>query len=41
MCLEAVVMVLKGSTKKLQWDEIKKEVSNIHFRKNIIQFDSE
>mmetsp|Transcript_2746 Transcript_2746/g.372 ORF Transcript_2746/g.372 Transcript_2746/m.372 type:complete len:134 (-) Transcript_2746:477-878(-) len=41
MCLEAVVISLTNSSKKLSWDDIKKEISNINFRRNILTYDPE
>lgn len=41
LCLEAVVMVLSGTTKKLEWKEISKEISNINFRRNMLTYDPE
>lgn len=39
--MEAVIMTLSNSTKKMEWDDLKKEISNINFRRNILTFDPE
>lgn len=40
--MEAVVMVMSGSTKKSSWDDIKKEmVTNMNFRKTLLTYDPE
>lgn len=41
ICLEAVVICISGNTKKPEWDAIKKEISNINFRKKLTSFDPE
>mmetsp|Transcript_347 Transcript_347/g.53 ORF Transcript_347/g.53 Transcript_347/m.53 type:complete len:88 (+) Transcript_347:209-472(+) len=41
MCLEAVVLAMTNSSKKITWDDIKKEISNINFRRNMLTFDPE
>jgi hypothetical protein len=34
-------MVLGNTTKKLEWKEISKEISNINFRRNMLTYDPE
>lgn len=41
MTLEAVIVTLNNSTKKFSWDDIKKEITNINFRRNIFTYDPE
>ncbi|KRX07561.1 hypothetical protein PPERSA_11110 [Pseudocohnilembus persalinus] len=42
LCLEAVIVALTGTTKQKQlvWDKIQKEVGNINFRRNILNYDA-
>lgn len=41
ICMEAVVMAMSGSTKKSSWEEIRKEIANINFRKTLLTYDPE
>jgi hypothetical protein len=41
LTLEAVIVTVTNSAKKLSWDDIKKEISNINFRKNMFTYDPE
>lgn len=37
--MEVVMMLMKNSTKKMEWDNIKKEMLNISFRNDIFRYD--
>ncbi|KRX02660.1 Insulin-like growth factor binding protein, N-terminal [Pseudocohnilembus persalinus] len=39
VCLEALITILKNSTKKIQWDQIKKEICSPVFRKQLFFYD--
>lgn len=39
LCLEAVVSILYNNNKKVEWKEIKIVISNLNFRKDILNYD--